>query len=156
MTAIECRIIELCVFRFAGEGPEYLLLRRAHGERLYPGIWQFVTGSVEAGEKAWQAALRELQEETGFRSERFWVVSYVGRFYDPAEDVVHLTPFFAAQVHSDACPVLSAEHREFAWLPVREAARRLVWPGQKQGLEVVHRELVAGREAGRLTQLPIP
>jgi dihydroneopterin triphosphate diphosphatase len=156
MTPMVCRIVELCVFRFAGSDPEYLMLRRAATERLHPGLWQFVTGGIEDGEKAWQASLRELREETGLRPVRFWVVPHVGRFYDPEEDVVHIMPFFAAQVAPGSQPVLSEEHREFAWLPLREATRRLVWPGQREGLGIVHREVVAGTEAGRRTQIPVP
>jgi dATP pyrophosphohydrolase len=156
MTSIVCRIIELCVFRFAADRPEYLLLRRAADDRLYPGIWQIVTGSIDGAEKAWEASLRELREETGLRPERFWAVPHVGSFYDPGNDAVNLTPFFAAQVPSRSSPVLSREHRDFAWLPYREASRRLVWPGQKRGLEVVHQELLAGSEAGQLTLLPVP
>ncbi len=40
-------------------------------ERVRPaGFWQSVTGSLEAGETASQAAIRELGEETGFRRHR--------------------------------------------------------------------------------------
>ena len=37
-------------------------------ERLNPpGFWQSVTGSLEEGETPFQAALREVQEDTGIR-----------------------------------------------------------------------------------------
>ncbi|HSJ54693.1 MAG TPA: NUDIX domain-containing protein, partial [Anaerolineae bacterium] len=45
------------------EGWRILLLRRA-GEHL-PGLWSQVAGGIESGERGWQAALRELAEETG-------------------------------------------------------------------------------------------
>ncbi|HUH00249.1 MAG TPA: NUDIX domain-containing protein, partial [Gammaproteobacteria bacterium] len=40
---------------------EVLLLERIQP----PGWWQSVTGSLEAGETPWDAAVRELHEETG-------------------------------------------------------------------------------------------
>jgi len=45
--------------------PEILLIRRAPG-RILPGLWQCVSGSLEAGETITAGALRELREETGY------------------------------------------------------------------------------------------
>ena len=44
--------------------PEILLMRRSPG-RILPGLWQCVSGSLEAGEAVHEGALRELAEETG-------------------------------------------------------------------------------------------
>src|SRR4051812_27171667 len=43
------------------EGHEILQLRRAIGDFM-GGTWQTVVGKIETGEKAWQAAARELRE----------------------------------------------------------------------------------------------
>ena len=43
---------------------EVLLIRRAP-HRIFPGLWQCVTGGVEPGERVPAAALREVEEETG-------------------------------------------------------------------------------------------
>ena len=58
MAIIVCRIVEVCVFRFVNDRPQFLMLKRSPGEQLYPNIWQFVTGSIVDGEKAYDAALR--------------------------------------------------------------------------------------------------
>lgn len=133
--------------------PLYLLLRRSPGERLYPGLWQFVSGSIERGESADQAALRELREETGFSPEAFWVVPHVSTFYEPARDIVNLSPLFAARVPAGAEPVLSSEHDQHRWLEYEAAAERLVWPGQREGLRIVHEYIAGGRDAAKFTQL---
>jgi 8-oxo-dGTP pyrophosphatase MutT (NUDIX family) len=135
--------------------PEYLLLRRAEGEAVHPGIWQIVTGTMEPGEKAVDAALRELREETGAHPFGFWVVPFVNAFYDPRRDTVNLIPFFAGQIAPDSDIILSPEHVSFAWHPLHQACSLLVWPGQRQGLETVHQEIVAGREASRLIAVPL-
>ena len=151
MSEIVARIIEVCVFRFEGSDVEYLVLRRAPDELAFPGLWQIVTGSLEKGEKAIEAALRELREETGVRPEHFWVVPFTNSFYDHHRDCVNLIPFFAAQFPTGENPRLSAEHSESQWLSHRDARARLVWPGQRAGLDVVHSFIVEGKPAANLT-----
>ena len=155
MALLTSRIIELCPFRInAGRG-EYLLMRRSPEDAPYPGMWQFVTGRVEEGEKAHEAALRELREETGARPVRFWVVPAVNAFYDPSRDAVNLIPLFAAQIDASCDVRLSAEHSAFEWLPHGAARERLVWPGQRTCLDIVHQYIVGGEEAGLLLEFPL-
>jgi 8-oxo-dGTP pyrophosphatase MutT (NUDIX family) len=154
MAEVASRIIEVCPFRIRGDGGEYLLIRRAPDDPLYPGIWQFVSGRVEAGEKAHEAALRELREETGAVPARFWVVPGVSSFYDPHRDAVNLVVLFAAQLEEAFQVRLSPEHSLLAWLPYTEARRRLVWPSQKDCLDIVQQYILGGEEAGTLLEFP--
>ncbi|HUI64852.1 MAG TPA: NUDIX pyrophosphatase [Bacteroidota bacterium] len=155
MSGVSAGVIEVCVFRFTRDRPEYLLLRRSPDENLYPGMWQIVTGTTEENEKAYEAALREVREETALRPERFWIVPYTNAFYDRHSDAVILIPFFAAQVRSSDDPVLSAEHSAGEWLPYDQALKRLVWPGQRRGVEIVHQYILGGQEAASLIALPV-
>lgn len=153
MTGIVCRIVEICIFKFERDMPWYLLLRRSNDETIYPGIWQFVSGCIEGEEKPLDAALRELGEETGLHPRSLWVVPFVNTFYDHANDAVHLSPYFAAQVTPGSEPILSREHDSSGWFPFEEAKNLLVWPGQRMGLDVIHRDLVRGREASKFTRI---
>ncbi len=155
MTNLVSRIVEVAPFRFADNAPEFLLLKRTNADGTYPGIWQIVTGTMHEGELPLHAALRELGEETGLAPWRFWVVPYVDVFYDHRRDEVSAIPFFAAQLRPDDEPALSAEHVAWAWLSFDQAARRLVWPGQRKGLEIVRTSIINGEEAGRLTAVPL-
>ncbi len=143
------------MFRFANNRPEYLLLRRSESEKIYPGLWQLVSGSIEGKEKAYEAALRELHEETGFTPHHFWVVPHVSTFYDPSHDSMNLTSVFAAQVSPEAEPRLSDEHESFQWMPKADGIKKLVWPGQRQALEIVDAYIVGGAEAGRFTEIAV-
>ena len=153
MTGIVCRIVEVCIFRFLNDRPEYLVLRRSPDETVYPNLWQFVGGSIDDGERALDAALRELKEETGFVPTRFWVVPYANTFYDHFFDSVNVSPVFAAQVSPGKDPVLSLEHSAFEWLSYANARNCLVWPGQRLGLDIVNEYILGGKKAGILTEI---
>src|SRR3970040_47309 len=65
--------------------PELLLLHRASGRPL-SGLWQCVTGAIEPDEPVAQAALRELEEETGISGqaiEAFYDLDLVSQFHWP-------------------------------------------------------------------------
>ncbi|HJM95333.1 MAG TPA: NUDIX domain-containing protein, partial [Candidatus Marinimicrobia bacterium] len=65
MTDILVRVIDAYVFRRTEEGLRFLLLKRAQTKK-YEHFWQGVAGKIEKDETAWEAAIRELKEETGF------------------------------------------------------------------------------------------
>lgn len=153
MPEVVSDIIEVCVFRRRGSECEVLLLRRAPDETLYPGVWQIVTGSIDRGESAVDAARRELAEETGLLPVRFWTVPWVSSFYEPARDLLHVMAFFAAEAAPDTEVRLSAEHDRAAWLPFQEASARLVWPAQRQGLEVVRHYIAGGEPAAGFSEI---
>ena len=82
------RVVDCHVARQAAAGWEYLVLRRAPN-RLDAGRWRAVAGKIEPGEAAWQAALRELREETGFDAQRLLAVPYVNQFYEWQRDRIN-------------------------------------------------------------------
>jgi 8-oxo-dGTP pyrophosphatase MutT (NUDIX family) len=153
MPEILSQIVEVCVFSLEKGQPRYLLLKRSKSDTLYPGIWQMVTGVVDPGEKATEAALRELREETGVSPVHFWVVPYSNSFYVADGDVIQHTAFFAAEIDTGAVLILSNEHQSFLWATYSEALSTLVWPGQKKGLEIVHEYIVGEKPAGKLLEI---
>ncbi len=153
MPSVASRIIEVCVFKFEKDHARYLLLHRSKEERRYPNIWQLISGTMEGTEKASDAALRELIEETKLRPTAIWNVPFANSFYDHDHDVLNVSPFFAAQVEIGNEPELSPEHYESGWFAYEDAIRKLVWPGQRMGLRVVHEYIVGGQEAALLTRI---
>jgi 8-oxo-dGTP pyrophosphatase MutT (NUDIX family) len=124
-------LVECWIFRVppAGE-PEFLLVRRAPG-RIFPGLWQCVTGGVEPGERIPTAALREVREEVGFgpdEIEAFYDLDQVSHFYDEGPDAVIAGAIFAIRVRPGAEPTLSHEHNGACWAGREEALRLVVWP----------------------------
>ena len=87
-------------------------------------FWQNVTGSVEEGESFEDAAARELQEETQFKSVREIVaLDLTFQFYHEGREIHYTERCFIALTASASPPTLDPkEHRDFTWLPIQEVA----------------------------------
>ena len=124
--------------------PEFLLIRRAPG-RIFPGLWQCVTGGPEPGERIPHAALREVVEETGLGPSDiagFYDLDMVSSFYDEGPDAIVSSAVFALRVHAAAEARLSAEHDAFRWAAAPEARSLVVWPSYGECLDRIRRCLL--------------
>lgn len=123
---------------------EILLIRRA-AHRIFPGLWQCVTGGVEPGEFIPAAAMREVREETGLgpdEIERFYDLDQVAPFYDEGADGVVVSAIFAARVRPDADARESWEHDGLRWVPAAEAPRLAIWPSYAESIRRVREILL--------------
>ena len=135
MPKTKIRVVDAYVFRQTNNGLRFLILKRAE-TKIYEHLWQGVAGKIEKGEKAWQAAIRELKEETGFDPVRVFVADHVSRFYEIHGDRVNMIPVFGIEVDSISVS-LSKEHCEFQWVDFETAKNTLIWNGQKEGIAAV-------------------
>ena len=94
-------------------------------------------GHIEDGERPWQAAKREMEEETGLSPDRLYNLSRVETFYQHRLDEVALVPVFAAFVPADAAVRLGPEHDRHEWLTPAAAGSRFSWPRERRALEDV-------------------
>ena len=147
--------MEVCVFRVLNAETHFLVLQRAANEKLYPGLWQIVTGTMKKNESALQAAVRELKEETGLSPKRCWTIPYVDTYFDLAKDTIQLVPVFAAEFDSSSTLQLSSEHQRSEWLRFEDARKRLVWPGQRHSMDVVHEFIIGNGEAAQLVEITL-
>lgn len=148
-------IVDVYIFRRRGDGMvEFLLLERA-SEPL-KGTWQPVMGHIERGERAVEAALRELREEVGLSRDDaaalgVWALEQTYPYFVPEIDCIVLSPRFAVEVSAEWRPRINAEHGGTKWVAVAaeataESAELSVfcWPGQKAAVGEILREVVRG------------
>ena len=118
-------------------GPEFLLLRRAD---TLKGIWMSAAGRVERGEKAWQAAMREAEEETGLVPHTLYSVDTNEFFYNIPRDRVVVLPIFLGFVDADASVTLNEEHDDFGWFAVDAALEKIEFGGQRRIIRYIRDE----------------
>jgi 8-oxo-dGTP pyrophosphatase MutT (NUDIX family) len=146
---VDCWIFRVTLSARGVEQLEILLLRRASG-RILPGLWQCVSGSLEADERVAVAALREVEEETGFGRDAivgFYDLDLVNQFHEPSVDAIMTSAVFAARVGADAEPALSGEHDGARWVPVDDAFDEVVWPGYRTAIDRVRHDLADAERA---------
>jgi dihydroneopterin triphosphate diphosphatase len=132
--------ISACVCRVVCGRGRYLMIRRS--TPYLKGIWQMVSGAVEAGETGWEAALREIEEEIGLVPDRFYSADILEQFYRPDIDCVVLVPVFVGFLEADRAVQLSWEHDAFEWIGVEEADRYLLFENQRSAIRDIERRFV--------------
>jgi 8-oxo-dGTP pyrophosphatase MutT (NUDIX family) len=140
------------VFVFRRRRPrrvEFLTLRRSLHQRVLPGIWQPVTGRKKPHESLFQAAIREVREETSLEPVRWWALEAPILYFDSSLDAVVALPIFAAEVGAKDSVRLSPEHDAFVFVQAGAAGRRFLWESQRRALAAVTHDIVRG---GRLAQ----
>lgn len=103
---------------------EILLARRSENAKTFPGMWNLVSGDVEAGESIEDALKREAKEEAGVDIE---IVRFTGRYYDrpgrhPTKTVIclpHICKISSGEPHV-ATPEEVAEVRWFSPEEIRD------------------------------------
>lgn len=134
---------------------EFLQLRRSPAEFM-GGTWQTISGKIEPGETAPQAALRELLEETALHPLEFFQLDTVNTFYLAADDAIWMCPAFCAIVDPNALVHLNDEHDGSRWLPRDAYLREVMWPGERTALAELCREILDHGPARRHLRLSLP
>jgi 8-oxo-dGTP diphosphatase len=65
------------VLVFLSRGEDVLLIKGAPTKRVWPNLYNGLGGHVERGESIWQAAHREIQEESGLSAQSLWLCATV-------------------------------------------------------------------------------
>jgi dihydroneopterin triphosphate diphosphatase len=134
-------MVQCHVVRPAGNSWEFLQLQRAPGDYM-SGTWQVVHGTSEGNETAWQAALRELREETSLIPVEFYKLDLVDTFYIAGIDTMYHCPVFCAIVSPDAAVRLNEEHTDFRWIERSCIDRQFMWPSDRRAVIEIGREIL--------------
>lgn len=108
---------EVCVGAVVVDDDELLLVRR--GNAPAAGMWSVPGGRVEPGETLAEAALRELEEETGVEGVCGPLLGWVERIDGEHH---HVILDFTVTVLDRQEPVAGDDALEAAWVPLGEVA----------------------------------
>lgn len=111
------------VLVFLTRGDEVLLIKGAPTKSVWPNLYNGVGGHVEQGESVWQAAQREVEEESGLKDPSLWLCAVVAiDAGDPAAGILMFV--FRGETMGE---VHSSSEGELEWVPTsRLAALALV------------------------------
>ena len=113
----------IIIFRKTRDGVKFLLLYRNHG------YWNFPKGKLEASERSWQAAFREVQEETGLKPSELRIIENFKAyerftFGREKNQVFKIVILYLAETKQPIVTV-SHEHEGYAWFTFADARKVL-------------------------------
>ena len=104
-------------------GEEVLLIRRGRPPRQ--GEWSLPGGRIEPGERAVNAALRELREETGVEAEIIGLIDVIDGLFPDAS--VHYVLIDYAARWTCGEPVAGDDASDARFMPIEEALGLVAW-----------------------------
>ena len=111
------------------------------------GVWALPKGNIARGDSPAETALRELEEETGLRSELLGKLGDVKYFYvrKGGQRIFKVVTFFLVHYRGgrigDIPPEFAHEVAEARWLPLDDAPRLLAYKGEREMAEQALRAL---------------
>lgn len=134
--------VSVLVVIYAADTKRVLMLQR----RDDPDFWQSVTGSLEAGERAIQAAMREVKEETAIdiaheqlmlvdcqRMVEFEIFPQFRHRYAPG--VMYNTEFWFCLALPQQRQIVITEHLAYRWVDAQAAAALTKSWSNRQAIE---------------------
>ena len=114
----------IIIYRKTKEGIKFLFLYRGRD------YWNFPKGKMEAQEKSWQTAFREIREETGLKStdlkiEQNFKTYEKFTFRINKERIFKTVIFYLAETHEPHIVISPREHEGYAWFTYNEAQKAL-------------------------------
>lgn len=146
---LRCFSVTVVIVNLDDHEPRVLLLRR---QDTLKGAWCPVSGSIEAGELAWKAGLREMYEETGLVPDTFYAADLSEVFYDIKREQISMEPVFVAFV-TETDVVLNLEHSDHQWVSFQKAADLVPFPKHRRILLHVENEFLT-RQPPEVLKLP--
>jgi 8-oxo-dGTP diphosphatase len=124
------------VLTVRGDVPHLIMIATRGATR-----WGLPKGAANPGETAAQAAVREVEEETGVRAEVIRPLETIEYFFRAGGSLIHKYVDFFLMLYRDGelVPQLT-EVDDVAWFPLTEALERSSFPSEKKMLEALAAE----------------
>ncbi len=111
---------------------QFLLVENSRMKNPEEKWWGFPKGHLEEGESTEQAAVREVEEETGIKAE---IIQKIGQskynLTKNGENIFKVVTIYLMRfISGDLTPQI-AEVSNVIWLPYEKALKKLTYPGDK-------------------------
>lgn len=93
---IKCTGVAIVLLKKIENEYKVLLLKRSTS--VLNNVWCYIGGGIEEGEKAWESAVKEVQEETGITKVLLYTTNKFDQIYLPKENYIYLAPVFVGYV----------------------------------------------------------
>ncbi|MCR8847972.1 NUDIX domain-containing protein [Rossellomorea sp. SC111] len=137
---IRCTGIAVVILKKVDDQYKVLLVKRA--ESVLEDVWCYIGGGIEEGEKAWEAAYREVEEETGITNMFLYSANTFDRIYSIEGNYVYIAPVFVGFVPDDQEVALNEEHNDYSWLSFEDAKGIVSLPGNEEVLAFIEKHFV--------------
>lgn len=115
------------VYIVSSNDRKLLMLKRTE---IKSGYWQPVCGGIENGESAYEAAIREVNEETGIANyERIEHLPFHFEYQEPKDGVqMDMEDCCYLMVIKSQCEIkLSIEHEKYEWIDMEDVSKLTDW-----------------------------
>jgi dihydroneopterin triphosphate diphosphatase len=137
---IKCTGIAVVILKKVDDQYKVLLVKRAGS--VLKDEWCYIGGGIEEGEKAWEAAYREVEEETGITHLSLYSANTFDRIYSIKGNYIYIAPVFVGYVPDDQEVVLNEEHSDYRWLSFKDAMCTVSLPGNEEVLSFIEKHFV--------------
>ncbi len=126
----------IIVFRRTEQGIKFLILYRGRD------YWEFPKGKLEGGERSWQAAFREVREETGLKSTELKLLGNFKAFekfffWFGNQRIFRVIILYLAETTQDKITIVPGDHEGYAWVTLSEAKK--IMTKYKEAIKILQR-----------------
>ncbi|MBN8236396.1 NUDIX domain-containing protein [Halobacillus kuroshimensis] len=137
---LRCTGVAAVLIKRTDSDYKVLLLKR--DTSVLRDVWCYIGGGIEEGEKAWEAALREIKEETGITDLSLYSSNQFDQIYSPKENYIYIAPVFVGYVDESHKVNLNYEHSDYKWVSFKEAFDTVSIPGNEEVLLSIEKHFV--------------
>ncbi len=145
MPKIVSKYVQVHIAAFIDGKYKFLSLQRSSNLKVYPNIWQVITGTIEDNETALQTAIREVKEETNLSIDKMWAIPTIVSFYNYPDDEIHLSVAFGVLTNNFTDFRISYEHQDFVWEEIDKHIERLALFSHKETAKIFFNQILINK-----------